>query len=127
MDATDYRLDGMGYRVEEELRQAEQLRAQLHATRVDDTSSGGEVGVTVDSSGNLVGLWLTRQAMLMEPNELANTILTTTRSAQARLTTEIKEIASRIYGTSSESAEFITKAYTDQFQTQEDEQEDRGH
>ncbi len=115
MDAADHLLRDMEHRIEEQLHQAERMRAELSETSVTVESPGGETTVTVDSAGSLVGLQLTEQAMRLKHDELAKVILTATRSAQTKLAARMQEVVEGVYGGDSESAAFISSVYAAQF------------
>jgi DNA-binding protein YbaB len=115
MDSNDWLLRDMEQRIDDQIRRSEQLRNELSALRITVESPGGQIAVTVDSAGSLVDLHLTDQALRPGPTELAGLILSTTRTAQARLAERIAELTGRVYGAGTETADFISTAYARQF------------
>lgn len=114
-------------RVEEQTRLTTELSQKMEATRATHESNGGEAVVTVDNSGGLADLKLSERAMRLSPQELASIILDTSRRAQAKMAKQMADLVSSVYGSGSETGEFITSAYTSKFPAPpSDEDEQRG-
>ncbi len=77
---------------------------QLQVTRKD---RDGMVEVTVDSSGSLVGLRLTREIERSSPDVIAGTIMSTIREAKAELAGRTREIVAETVGTESAAGRAI--------------------
>ena len=81
--------------------------------------------MTVDHSGGLADLRLSERAMRLSPSDLGETILATSRRAQATLAQQVADVVGSLYGAGSETAAFIGKTYSDQFPEPDDEGEER--
>ncbi|BFU45848.1 YbaB/EbfC family nucleoid-associated protein [Krasilnikovia sp. MM14-A1004] len=109
-----------------ELRAAEHAeRAQLLSRRLEQNSvtaqsRGGEVQVTVDSTGGLSGLQFGSAARDLELDRLAELVLATSRQAQAKLAESMGELVSDLYGQGSPTATFVTQTYAQRFPVQDD-------
>jgi DNA-binding protein YbaB len=113
-------------RVEQQTALTAELSERMERTRATAESRGGEAVVTVDSSGGLAELRLTDRAMRLSADELAAVILDTSRRAQAKMAQQVSDLVSSMYGASSETAYFISNAYSRQFpEPPEDEERDR--
>lgn len=102
-----------------------ELSERLQQARATAESRGGHVVVAVDHSGGLADLRLTEQAMRLTPNDLGEVILATSRRAQAKLARQVTDVVNSLYGAGSETADFIGKAYSEQFPEPENEAEER--
>lgn len=120
-------LAGWQHRMEQQTSLTMELSRRMENTQTFAESSGGEVVVTVDSSGGLAQLQLNDQSMRMLPRDLAALILETSRRAQAKLAKQMVEVVEGLYGAESATAAFIGGTYTDRFPGQPggDEQGDR--
>jgi DNA-binding protein YbaB len=79
---------------------------QLQVTRKD---RDGMTEVTVDSSGSLVGLRLTREIERSAPDVVAATIMSTIREAKAELAERTQEIVEETIGTESAAGRAIAE------------------
>jgi DNA-binding protein YbaB len=79
---------------------------QLQVTRKD---ANGMTEVTVDSSGSLVALKLSRDIDRASPDVLAATIMTTIREAKAELAQRTQEIVADTIGTDSAAGRAIAE------------------
>lgn len=79
---------------------------QLQVTKMDPN---GMTEVTVDSSGSLVNLRLTREIDRSSPDVIAATIMSTIRSAKAELADRTQEIIAETVGTESPAARAIAE------------------
>jgi hypothetical protein len=104
-----------GRRAEQQATLTAELSERMQQTTATVEAHGGEAVVTVDSSGGLAALRLTERAMRLSAGELAEIILVTSRRAQATMAQEIAGVVADVYGAGSETASFITGAYTTQF------------
>jgi DNA-binding protein YbaB len=91
---------------------------QLQVTRQDPD---GMTEVTVDSSGSLVGLRLTREIERSSPDVVAATIMSTIRAAKAELAELSQEIIAETVGTESAAAQAIAERVTNQLRPRADE------
>jgi len=80
--------------------------SQLQVTRMDPN---GMAEVTVDSSGSLVDLRLTREIDRSSPDVIAATIMSTIRSAKTELAERTQEIIAETVGTESPAARAIAE------------------
>jgi DNA-binding protein YbaB len=80
--------------------------SQLQVTKMDPN---GMAEVTVDSSGSLVNLRLTREIDRSSPDVIAATIMHTIRTAKAELADRTQEIIAETVGTESPAARAIAE------------------
>ena len=95
-------------------------RAQLLSRRLERNSTtvespGGEVRVTVDSTGGLAGLQFSSAAREVPLDRLAELVLATSRQAQARLAASMGELVAQLYGAGSPTAAFVSRTYAERF------------
>lgn len=102
-------------RAEQQVMLSTELSQRMQATSATAESPGGEAVVTVDHSGGMAKLQLADRAMRLSAVELAEVILATSRSAQAKMAQQMVEVVNGTYGPGSETASFIAGAYTTQF------------
>lgn len=100
-----------------------ELSQRMREVSATAQSAGGEAVVVVDHSGGMTGLTLSGQAMRLSADELAETILATSRRAQAKLAERMAELVTGIYGSDSATATFISGTYAEQFPTPPDDDE----
>jgi DNA-binding protein YbaB len=115
----------------EDLLRSFELQATEHAERARELgerieqisaavqSAGGEVRVTVDSTGGLSSLTFGSPARGIALDQLAELVMQSSRQAQARLAASIGELVSQIYGPGSETANFVSRTYAERFPTPE--------
>jgi DNA-binding protein YbaB len=84
---------------------------QLEVTASDPR---GMARVTVDSSGSLIGLRLTREIEKASPDEVASTIMRTIRAAKTELADRSEEIIAETVGTESPAARAIASRVGEQ-------------
>lgn len=80
---------------------------QFQALEVTLRDPRGMAEVTVDSSGSLVNLRLTREIEHAEPDAVARAIMATVRAAKAELADRTQEIIAETVGTESAAARAI--------------------
>lgn len=102
-------------RAEEQAALAAVLSQRIEQTTASFESDGGELVVTVDSSGGMSDLRLTARAMRLPPGRLASLILDSTRRAQARMAERVVDEVSTLYGPGSDTASFVGGVYTSRF------------
>jgi DNA-binding protein YbaB len=102
-------------RVSEQTRQALRLSTELEAAEVTVRSDGGEVTVRVNSAGGLADLRFHPEADALTRDELAELVMATSRRAQARLTAQVSELVSSVYGSDSGTAALVTDAYASRY------------
>lgn len=100
-----------------------ELSQRMREVSATAESAGGEAVVVVDHSGGMTGLTLTAHAMRLSADELAETILATSRRAQAQLAEKMAELVTGIYGSDSATAAFISGTYAEQFPALPDDDE----
>ncbi|GAA2464887.1 YbaB/EbfC family nucleoid-associated protein [Winogradskya humida] len=111
-----------------ELKAMEQAeRAQLLSRRIEQNvatveSPGGEVRLTVDSSGGLAGLNFGSAAERLPLERLGELVLRTSRQAQARLAESMNDLISDVYGRDSETARFVARTYAERFPESQDDE-----
>ncbi len=106
-------------RVQQQAEHASQLSEQMKARSVTVESPGGEVRVTVDTTGGLSGLEFGSAAERLRLEGLAQLVLQTSRQAQAKLAESMSELVGQMYGPSSPTARFVSDAYAERFPTAE--------
>jgi DNA-binding protein YbaB len=105
-------------RIDDHSRRVQQLSHDIQAATVTCESRGGEVVVTVDSSGGLADLRLTDRAARLSLEDLTNVIMGTSRRAQAQMAKRMHEMAAGVLGPDSETAGFISSVYAEKFPEQ---------
>jgi DNA-binding protein YbaB len=88
---------------------------QLQVTKKD---RDGMAEVTVDSTGSLVGLKLSREIDRSAPDVIAATIMSTIREAKAELAQRSQEIVAETVGTESAAARAIAERVGEQLRRQ---------
>jgi DNA-binding protein YbaB len=83
------------------------MSVQLDRLRVTATDDSGTVEVTVDAQGALVDLRLSRGIQQLEPERVAEAIMTTIRAAKGRIAGRAQEIVAETIGTESPAARAI--------------------
>ena len=106
-------------------RRALRVSAELEAATVTLRSDGGEVTVRVDSAGGLADLRFHPESDGLSRDGLARLVLATSRRAQARLAEQVARIVSDMYGEGSDTAAFVTDAYTKRYPAVDDGEEQR--
>jgi DNA-binding protein YbaB len=96
---------------------------QLEVTARDP---GGLAEVTVDSTGGLVALRLTREIERVTPDEVADTIMRTIRAAKAELADRSEEIIEETVGTDSAAGRAIADRVGEQLRARAGEPGDPG-
>jgi hypothetical protein len=123
-DPEDFLTDWQ-HRVEQQTAQTTELSRRMRDVRATASAPGGQITVTVDHAGGLSDLELTPRALRLTPDELARTILDTSRRAQAHLTARMNELVTDIYGEGSDTAGFIGEAYAEQFPPPPEDEDDQ--
>ena len=83
------------------------MSVQLDRLRVTATDDSGTVEVTVDAQGALVDLRLGRGIQQLEPERVAEAIMTTIREAKGRIAGRAQAIVAETIGTESPAARAI--------------------
>lgn len=107
------------HRVQQNVERAQQLSERMQDRTATVASPGGEVRVTVDSTGGLAGLQFGPAAQRLSLDRLAGLVLQTSQRAQAQLAAAMSELVGELYGDGSETARFVSEAYTERFPTVE--------
>jgi DNA-binding protein YbaB len=118
-------VDDWAARAERQTALTVELSERLRKAQASAESRGGEVVITVDHSGGLAAISLSEPAMRLSAGALGEMVLATSRRAQANLAEQINDMVGTLYGTESETASFIGKAYAEQFPEMDEEDEDR--
>lgn len=100
-----------------------ELSRRMREVSATAESAEGEIVVGVDHSGGMTGLTLTANAMRLSADDLAETILATSRRAQAQMAEKMAELVTGIYGSDSATAAFIGGTYAEQFPALPDDDE----
>ncbi|MFI6261378.1 YbaB/EbfC family nucleoid-associated protein [Micromonospora sp. NPDC051006] len=82
---------------------------QLQELRVTAADDNGLVEVTVDSSGQLVDLWLGQRIHRVAPDVVARTVMNTIRAARQQLADRSQAIIADTMGTESPAARAIAE------------------
>ncbi|MEV4351150.1 YbaB/EbfC family nucleoid-associated protein [Actinoplanes sp. NPDC049596] len=102
-------------RVEEQARRTQRLSESIERSTSSAESPGGEVVVTVDSTGGLAGLRFRREAGDLPLDRLDELVLATSKRAQARMAEQVSDLVEQLYGSGSGTAQFIRTAYSERF------------
>lgn len=108
-------------RAVEQAERAQELSRRIERSSTTVESPGGEVRLTVDSTGGLSALDFGGGAERLSLDRLAELVLQTSRAAQARLAASMGELVSEVYGPGSPTASFVAEAYAERFPTPEEE------
>jgi DNA-binding protein YbaB len=106
-DEARERLDAWKGRIDKLAADTKAMSDQFQDLQVTLRDPKGMAEVTVDSSGSLVDLRLTREIQYAEPNAVARTIMDTVRAAKAELADRSQEIIEETVGTESAAARAI--------------------
>jgi DNA-binding protein YbaB len=101
------RLDAWKGRIDKLAADTKAMSDQFQALQVTKKDVDGLVEVTVDSSGSLVALKLSRDIDRSAPEVIAGTIMGTIRDAKAELAARTQEIIADTVGTESPAARAI--------------------
>lgn len=101
------RLDAWKGRIDKLAADTKSMSDQFQALQVTTRNPNNLVQVTVDSSGSLVDLKLSRDIDRSSPDVLAGTIMSTIRDAKAQLAARTQEIIADTVGTDSPAARAI--------------------
>jgi DNA-binding protein YbaB len=104
-----------GNRVDDHVRRVTELNQQIESSRVTADSPGGEVRVTVDSTGSMCDLELREAASRLDRRALAQLILSTGRKAQGLMAQQVSRLAEEAMGRGSQTANFISSTYASKF------------
>ncbi|GGS25433.1 MULTISPECIES: YbaB/EbfC family nucleoid-associated protein [Actinokineospora] len=115
MSSPESMLAGFQAQIEAKLRQADELRAVTERLRVTETSADSSVTVVVDATGNVADLRLTHAALDKAPDEVAASILTVLRTAQAKVGDRVRESVAPLIGGDSETMGMLMAGYDDRF------------
>jgi DNA-binding protein YbaB len=101
------RLDAWKGRIDKLAADTKSMSDQFQALQVTKKDLDGLVEVTVDSTGSLVGLKLSRDIDRSAPEVIAGTIMSTIRDAKAEVAARSQEIIADTVGTDSPAARAI--------------------
>lgn len=101
------RLDAWKGRIDKLAADTKSMSDRFQALRVTTKDRANLVEVTVDSSGSLVDLKLSRDIDRSSPDVIAGTIMSTIRDAKAELAARSQEIIADTVGTDSPAARAI--------------------
>jgi len=108
-------------RVERLAADTKAMSDRFQELEVTSTDPRGMAEVTVDSTGALVDLRLTREIERVSPEEVAGTIMRTIRTAKTELADRSREIIEDTVGTESAAARAIADRVTEQLRPRDDE------
>jgi hypothetical protein len=111
-------------RVERLAADTKAMSDRFQQLEVTSTDPRGMAEVTVDNTGALVGLRLTREIERVSPEEVASTIMRTIRSAKTELADRSQEIIEETVGTESAAARAIADRVAQQLRPRDDEPRD---
>lgn len=121
-DDPDQMLAGFQQQIEAKMQQAQRIQQAAENLRGEASSKDGSVSVTVDQSGNVVDLELTDGALRNRPAELSSIILSTVRSAQSKLSEQMRAAMTQVVGEDSGTLNAVLGGLRERF-PQQDEQE----
>jgi DNA-binding protein YbaB len=110
-------------RARQQAEQAQQLSQSMQSRTATMESPGGEVRVTVDSTGGLAGLQFGAGADRIALDRLAELVLQVSRQAQAELAAAMSQLVVDMYGAGSATARFVSEAYTERFPSPVDDED----
>jgi DNA-binding protein YbaB len=108
-------------RVEKLAADTKAMSDRFKQLEVTSTDPRGMAEVTVDSTGALVGLKLTREIERVSPEEVASTIMQTIRTAKTELADRSREVIEETVGTESAAARAIADRVAEQLRPRDDE------
>lgn len=108
-------------RVERLAADTKAMSDRFQELEVTSTDPRGMAEVTVDSTGALVGLRLTREIERVSPDEVASAIMRTIRTAKTELADRSREIIEETVGTESAAARAIADRVSDQLRPRDGE------
>lgn len=113
-DGARERLEAWKGRVDKLAADTKVMSDRYQDLQVSTTDRDGMAEVTVDSTGSLIGLRLTRRIEGVEPDVVAGAIMSTIRSAKAELAERAQEIIEETVGTGSPAGRAIAESVTRQ-------------
>jgi DNA-binding protein YbaB len=108
-DDAHQRLDAWKGRIDKLAADTQAMSDRFQRLQVTKMDPNGMTEVTVDSSGSLVNLRLTREIDRSSPDVIAATIMSTIRSAKTELAERTQEIIEETVGTESPAARAIAE------------------
>lgn len=102
-------------RAREQAEQAQQLSQRMQKATSTVESSGGEVRLTVDSTGGLADLEFGAPAERVSLQRLAQLVLEASRQAQRRMAAQMSTVVAQMYGADSPTSQFVSSAYAERF------------
>lgn len=99
----------------QQLDRAEQFAERSGQLRVTGASPDRLVRVTVDGTGQMVGVELDERSMAGQPAELEAGIMSALGAAQRQLTFRIQELGEEIYGEGSATVAMFTEQYRQRY------------
>lgn len=100
------------------------MQQQVSAVISSESSRDGIVTVSVDSAGTLRDLRITDDARRFSGSELASSIMTTVRRAQAKITDQVAAVMAETVGDDSETINAVVSSYRQRFPDPDAESED---
>lgn len=98
---------------------AQEMAERMDALRVLGSSTDGQVSVVLGQSGNLVDVRFEESALRADATRLRDHVMTAVARAQARLTTQVTELAREHYGETSTTAAEFSGRYAERFGSEE--------
>lgn len=117
------RLEAWKGRIDKLATDTKAMSDRFQDLQVTATDPKGMAEVTVDSTGSLVGLRLTREIERVEPDVVASAIMNTIRKAKSELADRSQEIIEDTVGTESPAARAIAERVGQQLRGDQDEQD----
>ncbi|QGK71311.1 YbaB/EbfC family DNA-binding protein [Allosaccharopolyspora coralli] len=111
----DAMLAGWRQQIDQKMQQAQQLQDAAKAVQVSQTSRDGVVTVTVDHTGNLVGLDLADAVLRKRPAEISGEVLDTLRQAQSKLAERMRDVMQPVTGDDSDTLEAVVTGFRERF------------
>lgn len=112
-DDARQRLDAWKGRIDKLAADTQAMSERFQQLQVTKKDPNGMTEVTVDSTGSLVNLRLTREIERSSPDVIAATIMSTIRTAKAELAERTQEIIEETVGTESPAARAIAEQVGD--------------
>ena len=113
-DDARQRLDAWKGRIDKLASDTKAMSDQFQQLQVTRKDPEGMAEVTVDSTGSLIGLRLTREIERSSPEIVAATIMSTIRGAKAELAERTQEIIAETVGTDSAAGRAIAERVSEQ-------------
>jgi DNA-binding protein YbaB len=126
-DDARQRLDAWKGKIDKLATDTKAMSDQFQQLQVTKKDPNGLAEVTVDSTGSLIGLRLTREIERSSPDVVATTIMTTIRAAKADLAARTQEIIAETVGADSAAGRAIAERVGQQLLADQADQTDDGY